>query len=97
MEHKKLDALKRAAQQGKPIDPGAVLELIAHHESIVRAETFWGERAPKMAEELAALRAAESNLRALLPHSRHLAGTVEGAEKALADLDALRAVGRGAE
>lgn len=96
MDPKKLETLKRAAQQGKPIEPAAVLELISHHEGIVRAETFWGERAPKMVDELNALRPIESHLRAMVTHGRNLAGGLEAAEKALTDVDALRAVGKAA-
>lgn len=96
MDKKKIEALKHVAQQGKaPIDSRAVLELIAHHEGIMRAETFWSDRAPKMVDELSALRGLEPHLRALVAHGRALAGALEGAETALAALDSLRAVGKG--
>lgn len=95
MEPKKLESLKRAAQQGKP-DPGAVLELISAYESVVRAETFWSERAPKMNDELLLLRQLEPHARAhVAQEPKHK--RAKDFAPVLDQLDALRAVGKGVE
>lgn len=95
MEQKRLEAMKRSAQQGKPLDPGAVLELISAYQSMVRAETFWSERAPKMNDELLILRQLEPHARAHVAqdpkHERSKATA-----PVLAQLDELRAVGKAA-
>jgi len=72
------------------IDRALVAELIATYEGVIRAEGFWGERAPKMVEELNALRASESQLRALVSHSKLVAAAADAATKALADVDKVR-------
>ena len=94
MEQRKLESLKRSAQHGKPLDPGAVLELISEHETLVRSEAFWGARAPKMNEELLILRQLESPARAHVAQDPKHKRTKEFAP-ALAQLDELRAVGKG--
>lgn len=92
MDPKKLETLKQAARQGKP-DPAAVLELVGEHEAMVRAEGFWGERAPKMNAELLILRQLESPARAHVAqdpeHERSIA-----LAPVLAQLDELRATGK---
>lgn len=95
MEQKDISALATAARAaitgGKAVDPKAVLELIEHHNSIVRAEAFWGTRGPQMVSEVSRLREVETAARAMLAHGRTIAQVYDGAAEALAGLDAHRA------
>lgn len=84
-------AARAAAQGGKHVDPKAVLDLIEHHNSIIRAEAFWGTRGPQMLGELTRLREVETTARAMHAHGRHLIHSQGAAETALAELDAHRA------
>lgn len=91
MDATKLRFLKLAAEHAdKPIDRVAVLELIAAYEGVVRAEGFWSDRAPKMVDEINALRPIEPSLRALVTHARLVTQAAEAAEKVLGELDAVR-------
>lgn len=94
MEQKDIDALATSAQMalkgGKPVDPTAVLALIATYKGIVTSEQFWGVRGPQMLAEVSALRAVEPAARAMLAHGRTLAQVHDGAAAAIASLDALR-------
>lgn len=96
MDPKKLEIMKRKCQQGSgTIEPAVVLELISAYEGIVRAETFWSERAPKMVDELLILRQLEPSARALLAQDpEHKRSKQFG--PVLAQLDELRAVGKAA-
>lgn len=95
MEQTKIDALKRIAQNGGQIDPRAVLELASAYEALLRAETFWSDRAPKMNDELLILRQLEPHARA---HSAQEPKHKRAKEFApvLAQLDELRATGQAA-
>lgn len=95
VEPKKLESLKHAAQQGGTLDPRAVLELVGAYEAIVRAETFWSERAPKMNDELLILRQLEPHARAhVAQEPKHKRAKTFA--PVLAELDTLRATGKGA-
>jgi len=92
MEANELEALrKQATTEGAEIDREAVLKLVNQYEAVVRAEEFWGARGPRMAEELNALRALEPHARAIMSHSRLVAGAAGSIEIALGEIDSLRA------
>ena len=94
MELQKLETLKRAAQSGGALDPRAVLELVDAYQAVVRAETFWSGRAPKMNDELLILRQLEAPARAHMAqepdHSR-----AKAFAPVLGQLDQFRATGAG--
>jgi hypothetical protein len=95
MDLKKIETLKHNAQVGKPIDPSVVLELANAYEQVVLAETFWSDRAPRMNDELLILRQLEAPARAHAVHEpKH--PKAKAFAPVLAELDALRAVGKGA-
>lgn len=92
MEANELRKLRQQADsETKEIDREAVLKLINQYEAIVRAEDFWGVRGPKMVEELNALRAVESQARAIVAHARAVGGGAGLIELALGEIDSLRA------
>jgi hypothetical protein len=90
MDTKKLESLKLALKRGAPIDPELVGELIQNYEGVVRAEEYWGDRAPKLVDEINALRPLETSLRAMVTHSRLVTDAAEAATIALVELDAVR-------
>lgn len=94
MDTNKLEALKRAVSGKFPeekVSVETVRDLIGEYEGIVRSETFWGERAPKLVDEVNALRPLESSLRAIVQHAKLVTQAAEQAEAALVALDEVRA------
>lgn len=69
MKNEDIDALEKIIQEVSRTGNTAMLaqvgtaqlvaDLLKHHKEIVRAETFWGNHAPAMNEELLALRPLE--------------------------------------
>lgn len=91
MEQNLIESLrKQATTEGAEIDREAVLKLLDTYESVIRAEAFWGERGPKMAEELNALRTLESQARAIVTHAGQIAGVAANLDEALQNLDVVR-------